>query len=76
MKPYFIRPNDQSPFKSIIVNNFKDRVDPIAFSGEKDYFYALSNVNRDKMAVVEIDAATGKEVKVIYSGTMMLIFCR
>jgi dipeptidyl aminopeptidase/acylaminoacyl peptidase len=60
------RADDKSPFKSIIVNNFKDRVDPIAFSGEKDYFYALSNVNRDKMTLVEIDAATGKEVKVIY----------
>ena len=61
------RPNDNAPFKPIIVNNFKDRVDPIAFSGVKDYFYALSNVNRDKMALVEIDAATGKEEKVIYA---------
>jgi hypothetical protein len=61
------RKDDNAPFKPIIVNNFKDRVDPIAFAGEKDYFYALSNVNRDKMALVEIDAATGKEEKVIYA---------
>jgi dipeptidyl aminopeptidase/acylaminoacyl peptidase len=61
------RPNDQTPFEPIIVNNFKDKVDPIAFTGENDYFYALSNVNRDKMALVEIDAATGKEAKVIYA---------
>ena len=61
------RQDDKAPFKPIIVNNFKDRVDPIAFAGEKDYFYALSNVNRDKMALVEIDAATGKEEKVIYA---------
>jgi dipeptidyl aminopeptidase/acylaminoacyl peptidase len=61
------RQDDKAPFKPIIVNNFKDRVDPIAFAGEKDYFYALSNVNRDKMALVEINAATGKEEKVIYA---------
>jgi len=61
------RADDNSPFKQIITNNFKTRVEPIAFSGIKDDFYALSNVNRDKTALVEIDAETGKEVKEIYA---------
>jgi len=61
------RENDSAPFKPIIANNFKDRVEPIAFTGVKNYFYALSNVNRDKTALVEIDAETGKEEKVIYA---------
>jgi len=60
------RPDDHTPFKRIIVNNFKNRVEPIAFTGEKNYFYALSNVNRDKTALVEIDAETGNEEKVVY----------
>jgi dipeptidyl aminopeptidase/acylaminoacyl peptidase len=63
------RPDDNSPFKSIIVNNFKDRVEPIAFTGIKNYFYALSNVNRDKTALVEINAENGKEEKVIYANS-------
>ena len=50
------RPNENAPFKTIIKNNFNDRVEPIAFAGETDSFYALSNVNRDKTALIEIDA--------------------
>ena len=61
------RPNDNKPFKPIIQNNFKTSVKPIAFTGEKKYFYALSNVNRDKTALVEINAEDGKEKKIIYS---------
>ena len=61
------RVDDESPFKQIITNNFKTRVEPIAFTGDKNDFYALSNVNRDKIALVEIDAETGKEVKEVYA---------
>ena len=49
------RPKDNGSFKSIIVNNFKNRVEPIAFTGTRNYFYALSNVNRDKTALVQFD---------------------
>lgn len=62
----YFRPNDKTPFKPIIENNFKTFVKPIAFTGEKNYFYALSNQNRDKMALVMINAEDGKEKKVIY----------
>ena len=61
------RANDNSPFKPIIKNNFKNRVAPVAFTGEKDNFYALSNVNQDKTALVEIDAKSGRELKVVFS---------
>lgn len=61
------RPNDNAPFRPIIKNNFINRVQPIAFTGEKNYFYALSNVNRDKTALVEIDAENGKEQKVVFA---------
>lgn len=61
------RQDDAHEFKTIISNNFRNTVTPIAFTktGGK-LFYALSNLNRDKIALVEIDAATGKEVKVLY----------
>ncbi|MDB5128924.1 MAG: hypothetical protein JWQ85_3156 [Mucilaginibacter sp.] len=61
------RTNDKSSFKPIIKNNFNDRVEPVAFTGEGSNFYALSNVNRDKTALIEISAETGKEVKVVYA---------
>jgi dipeptidyl aminopeptidase/acylaminoacyl peptidase len=63
------RPDDGAPFKPIIKNNFKNSVEPVPFTSSKNTFYALSNVNRDKMALVQIDAKTGKEAKVIYATT-------
>ncbi len=61
------RPNDKMPFKTIIQNNFKNTVRPIGFTGEKNYFYALSNVNRDRTALVKINAENVKEEQIIYS---------
>jgi dipeptidyl aminopeptidase/acylaminoacyl peptidase len=61
------RPNDREPFKPIIANNFKTSVKPIAFTGHSNYFFALSNVNRDKTALVEINAEDGKERRVIFA---------
>jgi dipeptidyl aminopeptidase/acylaminoacyl peptidase len=61
------RPNDNLPFKRIIANNFKTSVRPIIFTGKKNYFYALSNTNRDKTALVIINAEDGKEQKVVFA---------
>ncbi|MBS1526969.1 MAG: S9 family peptidase [Bacteroidetes bacterium] len=60
------RADDDSPFQPIIKNNFKNRVQPIAFINDKHLFYALSNVNQDKTALVVIDATTGKEVNTVF----------
>ncbi|MCJ8211619.1 S9 family peptidase [Mucilaginibacter sp. RS28] len=60
------RHTEEDAFKPIIVNNFKDGVQPIAFTGNGNNFFALSNVNRDKTALVEIDASDGKETRVLY----------
>lgn len=61
------RQDDQHEFKTIISNNFRNSVTPIAFTKTGgNHFYALSNLNRDKIALVEIDAANGQEVKMIY----------
>jgi dipeptidyl aminopeptidase/acylaminoacyl peptidase len=66
-KTILYRPNDNALFRPIIENNFKTSVRPIAFTGEKNYFYALSNVDRDKTALVEINAEDGKERKIIFA---------
>ncbi|MDB5011605.1 MAG: family peptidase [Mucilaginibacter sp.] len=61
------RPKETAPFKAIIKNNFKESVTPIAFTSIKNYFYALSNVGRDKTALLEINAKNGKEEKVVFA---------
>jgi len=66
-KTILYRSSENRPFVPIIQNNFKTSVKPIAFTGEKNYFYALSNVNRDKTALVEINAVDGKERKIIFA---------
>ena len=61
------REREGLPFRPIATNNFKTTLRPIAFSHEQpNIIYAISDVNRDKAALVEIDCNTGKEIKVIY----------
>jgi len=66
-KTILYRPTEKAAFRPIIENNFKTSVRPIAFTGEENNFYALSNVDRDKTALVEINAEDGKETKVVYA---------
>ena len=61
------RANDNAPFKPNIKNKFKNKVEWWAFTGKGNSFYALSNVGRDKIALVQINAETGKEEKIIYA---------
>jgi dipeptidyl aminopeptidase/acylaminoacyl peptidase len=61
------REQESKPFNSVITNNFKTSILPVAFSADNSCIYALSNQNRDKMALVELDCNTGKEHKTIYS---------
>ncbi|WP_237088266.1 S9 family peptidase [Nubsella zeaxanthinifaciens] len=62
------RENEAVPFKKIITNNFKTTLWPVAFSEtQPNIIYAISNVNRDKTALVEIDCASGKEKNVLFA---------
>lgn len=61
------RDSENQKFNSVITNNFKTTILPLAFSLDNDCIYALSNQNRDKMALVELDCKTGKEHRTIYS---------
>lgn len=53
-------------FKAVKSCNFRNTLQPVGFTGKKDHIYALSNLNRDKLALVEFDCKTGQEIKVIY----------
>ncbi len=62
------RENENSIFRKITSNNFKTTLLPIAFSQQNpNVVYAISNVNRDKNALVELDCNTGKEINVLFA---------
>jgi len=60
------RENESQPFKTILTTNFKESLSPLFFTFDNKHLYASSNIGRDKSAIVEIDPATGKELKVIF----------
>ncbi|HQS53142.1 MAG TPA: prolyl oligopeptidase family serine peptidase, partial [Daejeonella sp.] len=65
------RDRESQNFRSVLTNNFKTSISPISFSADNSCIYALSNKNRDKMALVELDCVTGKEHRVIYSNPLV-----
>ena len=61
------REDEGDDFKDIIQNNFRTSVEPLGFSSKKkDYIFALSNQDRDKKKLVEINILTGRE-EVLFS---------
>ncbi|WP_379025764.1 S9 family peptidase [Parapedobacter deserti] len=62
------RDSEKDAFTPVMSNSFKNSIMPLGFSGEsRSHIFALSNIDRDKLALVEIDVKTGREVRVIYS---------
>ncbi|MEJ6980789.1 prolyl oligopeptidase family serine peptidase [Pedobacter sp. P351] len=62
------RNSEKESFRPVITNNFKNKITPVGFCKKiKSRIYALSNLNRDKTALVEFDCITGKETKIIVS---------
>ncbi|SMC65152.1 S9 family peptidase [Pedobacter africanus] len=61
------RENESEAFKKVLTSNFKDTFHPVAFDHQRpNVIYAISDVNRDKTALVEVDCNTGKELKNIF----------
>ncbi len=69
------RLNENEAFRPVVTNNFKTRISPVGFcSNKSNCIYALSNQNRDKIALVEIDCSTGKEIRTIFSHDSVDVF--
>lgn len=62
----YYRSSESEAFKPVFANNFKNKLEPLGFTEERNHIYALSNLNRDKLALVDFDCENGKETKVIY----------
>lgn len=54
------------PFVPVLTTSFRETVEPLFFTFDNTGLYALSNLNRDKMAVVRLELPTGKETEVIF----------
>jgi dipeptidyl aminopeptidase/acylaminoacyl peptidase len=60
------RDTEQEKFRTVITTSFKETLSPLLFTFDNKNLYCLSNLERDKTAVVEFDPQTAKEVKVIF----------
>lgn len=60
------RDDKEGEFKNILTTNFREGVSPLVFDFNNESVYALSNLNRDKMAIVRFDPKTGNEIELLF----------
>jgi dipeptidyl aminopeptidase/acylaminoacyl peptidase len=60
------RENESQPFKPILEFDFRDSFFPLFFDFENKQFFALSNLGRDKQAIIKFNLETGKETEILY----------
>ena len=60
------RNSESEKFRPVMTNNFKTSINILGFSKDS-CIYILTNQNRDKKALVELNCNTGKEHREIYS---------
>jgi dipeptidyl aminopeptidase/acylaminoacyl peptidase len=60
------RPDENTPFKTVITTNFKEQLRPLFFDFDNRLLFAASNIGRDKAAIVRVDPATAKEESLIF----------
>jgi len=61
------RRTEEEDFKVVLTTSFKETVYPMYFDFDNsETVYALSNLGRDKTAVVKLNIATGEELDVIF----------
>ncbi|MEP7106841.1 MAG: S9 family peptidase [Ferruginibacter sp.] len=66
---YLYRAAAKDSFSTLITTSFKDQFNPQAFDAANKNIYALSNIGRDKIALVLYDPAKKKEVKELYANS-------
>lgn len=63
------RNSETEPFRTVITTDFRETVQPLFFTFDNKNVFALSNKNRDKMAVVELDLADAQERQMLFEHT-------
>lgn len=60
------RDRENQQFRPILTTSFKDALSPEFFTFDNKNIYAISNLGRDKSAIVIFDLINGKEMKTLY----------
>ncbi|MBA3650900.1 MAG: S9 family peptidase [Chthoniobacterales bacterium] len=60
------RPDEKTPFKKVLTTDFRESASPQFYTFDNKNLYAISNIGRDKQAVVTIDPSNGKELEKLY----------
>ena len=60
------RETEKDEWKSVLTTDFKESLSPSFFTFDNKNIYAISNLGRDKTAIVEFDIVNGKEIKTLY----------
>jgi dipeptidyl aminopeptidase/acylaminoacyl peptidase len=60
------REKEEEAFKTILTTSFKETVSPAFFTFDNKNLFMISNIDRDKTAIVEFNLNTGKEKKILY----------
>lgn len=61
------REKEEDEFRPVLTTDFRETVGFVCFTPDDSLVYALSNVGRDKLALVLMDPATGEELEELYS---------
>ena len=61
------RETEEQPFRPVLTTNFKETVSFATFTPDNKMVYALTNIGRDKTALVLMDPATCEEKEVLYT---------
>lgn len=62
----YYRERKKTDFKPLATNNYQNTLEPVCFSDDGHCIYALSNLKRDKLALVKLDCRTGEEKQLLY----------
>lgn len=60
------RDTESDDFRPILTTDFRESVAPLVFTPDNRNVYALSNLERDRMALVVFDVSNGRELEVVY----------
>ncbi len=65
-KNVLYRDSEKSKFKKLFTFTYKEEFEPVTFSGDNKNILAISNMGRDKSALVEYNPRINKEARIIY----------
>ncbi|MCD4745302.1 MAG: S9 family peptidase [Bacteroidales bacterium] len=63
------RETEKDEWETVLTTNFKETMAPYFFTFDNKNVYGVSNLGRDKTAIVKFDIAKGKEIEVLYENS-------